>query len=166
MLEDDVSRVRRRRQRVRRECFEVDKVDRDKLIRRRTWRSLTESVEHGLERLKQLQDKFETSHRGLEANLEDMQQGFEHLKELYEKLKGKLWRKFYEWLLSLLSFLLIALSRASLIVPVWRKRLKGVSVCAPWTIPVTLLVLWSVVWMFRGPLDDTTGKYHVSQLKT
>lgn len=34
----------------------------------------------------------------------------------------------------------------------WKKRLKSVSVSMPWTIAPTLLVLWSVVWMFYyGP---------------
>jgi hypothetical protein len=48
------------------------------------------------------------------------------------------------------QMLRMATGRASLALPEWKKRTKGVSICMPWTIPPALLVLWSVVWMFNG----------------
>ena len=52
--------------------------------------------------------------------------------------------------------LLSALIDTSATPPVWKKRLKSISICMPWCIPPALIILWSVVWMFR---PGTSGKW-------
>src|SRR5256885_10298725 len=75
----------------------------------------------------------------------------ETMERMMAELRVKWWtrmqRVFHAVSLLRQSILLITLSHASLRVPVWKRRLKSISVCMPWTIPPALLVLWSVVWM-------------------
>jgi hypothetical protein len=75
-------------------------------------------------------------------------------KREWEREWEKEWKKIWLSLQLFLQCILLAiLSPASMRVPVWKRRLKSVSVCMPWAIPPALLVLWSVVWMFRPTPD-------------
>ena len=54
--------------------------------------------------------------------------------------------------------LLSVLIDTSATPPVWKKRLKSISICMPWCIPPALIILWSVVWMFRPGANGRCGQ--------
>jgi hypothetical protein len=74
------------------------------------------------------------------------------------------------WLTIIQSFLLAMFfsirNNASTGLVVWKKRLKSTSVCMPWSIAPALLVLWSVVWMFRPASNGTYESFYNKKVPT
>ncbi|KAJ2973957.1 hypothetical protein NUW58_g8811 [Xylaria curta] len=71
------------------------------------------------------------------------------------------------WGLFLRSFVFdifsLAAVRVPVWVPVWKKRMKSALISMPWAIPPALLVLWSVVWMFRPTANENASWYSQEQ---
>ncbi len=88
---------------------------------------------------------------GWEKEQKDRRRYEQRMRKLVKLLiKALLYLQWYK------QVLLSALNDISVTPPLWKKRLKSISICMPWCIPPALIILWGVVWMFR---PGTEGRW-------